>query len=492
MNESNASSFARRHETGIVTLGFTCLYVVAIVFFYSDWISDVPQADPLAYLAVLNGALCAGAALSWLAARRGRGRGAATVVVGTSCYAAALALLAAALPAGSAALCYAAGIPAGLGAGLLVPRWFVRAGELAGERYAYALGLASAVSAPVALALDTVSPPALIAACALLVLVSSALLALPKPSANDPDGAPANQRDDARAEGRPFAKLAAPLAYVFLLSIVYGVLDVVASANPGASDVPGLASLAAGIVADAGFLLYVRFDGRRYATMLNATLAVIATGLLFLPFLPGAYSIALVVLTHMGWEVALLISYTLVIKALRGDRAKLLAGAAFVFAFPRPGVVLGALAASAVAVDSRFAFAQTTIVSFALLYLIMMAIWLLRTREKRAAEHAIRKRDELIRRYVRARTDLQLLACDELAREHGLTKRETELLKLLAQGRDAAYVEKTLFLSRNTVKSYTKSLYAKLGVHSKQEVIDLVKEGMAFGEDGSVDREPPA
>ena len=70
MNESNASSFARRHETGIVTLGFTCLYVVAIVFFYSDWISDVPQADPLAYLAVLNGALCAGAALSWLAARR--------------------------------------------------------------------------------------------------------------------------------------------------------------------------------------------------------------------------------------------------------------------------------------------------------------------------------------------------------------------------------------------------------------------------------------
>ena len=56
-----------------------------------------------------------------------------------------------------------------------------------------------------------------------------------------------------------------------------------------------------------------------------------------------------------------------------------------------------------------------------------------------------------------------------------MTKRETELLKLLSQGRDAAHIEKTLFLSRNTVKSYSKSLYAKLGVHSKQELIDLVK-----------------
>ena len=148
------------------------------------------------------------------------------------------------------------------------------------------------------------------------------------------------------------------------------------------------------------------------------------------------------------------------------------------FAFPRPGVVLGSVAASFVAVDSRFAFAQMTIVSFALLYLIMMGIWLLRTREKRAAEHAIRKRDDLIKRYVRARNDLQDLACDELANEHGLTKRETEILKLLASGRDAAYIEKTLFLSLNTVKSYTKTLYAKLGVHSKQDVIDLVKDSL--------------
>lgn len=45
---------------------------------------------------------------------------------------------------------------------------------------------------------------------------------------------------------------------------------------------------------------------------------------------------------------------------------------------------------------------------------------------------------------------------------------------LLAQGRDAQFVSDTLYLSRNTVKSYQKSIYAKLGVHSKQEIIELV------------------
>ncbi|MBS5741539.1 MAG: helix-turn-helix transcriptional regulator [Adlercreutzia equolifaciens] len=62
----------------------------------------------------------------------------------------------------------------------------------------------------------------------------------------------------------------------------------------------------------------------------------------------------------------------------------------------------------------------------------------------------------------------------QLAAEHGLTNRETDILLLLAQGRDAQFVSDALYLSRNTVKSYQKSIYAKLGVHSKQEIIELV------------------
>ena len=205
---------------------------------------------------------------------------------------------------------------------------------------------------------------------------------------------------------------------------------------------------------------------------------VVATGVLFLPFLPQGYSVTLVVLTHMGWEVALLVIYTLAIGAARGSNASLLGWSAIVFALPRPALLAGSLTASFLAAEGQFAFTQMVVVAFALLYLIIMGVAVLRNREQRAYQRALRRKDELIRRYREAQRDLQELACEELAAAHGLTKREMELLRLLAQGRDASYVERTLFLSRNTVKSYRKSLYAKLGVHSQQELIDRVNAAM--------------
>lgn len=66
--------------------------------------------------------------------------------------------------------------------------------------------------------------------------------------------------------------------------------------------------------------------------------------------------------------------------------------------------------------------------------------------------------------------------CRSLADEFGLTPRETEVLEQLAQGRDLAFMEEKFVISRNTVKMHVRNIYAKLGVHSKQEVIDLVEQ----------------
>ena len=65
--------------------------------------------------------------------------------------------------------------------------------------------------------------------------------------------------------------------------------------------------------------------------------------------------------------------------------------------------------------------------------------------------------------------------CAVVAREHNLTPRETDALAQLARGRDLAFMEEKFVLSRNTVKMHIKHVYEKLGVHSKQEVIDLVE-----------------
>ncbi len=64
--------------------------------------------------------------------------------------------------------------------------------------------------------------------------------------------------------------------------------------------------------------------------------------------------------------------------------------------------------------------------------------------------------------------------CEELAMMAQLSKRETEILGYLVQGRSAPYIAEELFLSVNTVKTHIKRIYAKIGVHSREGLIDKV------------------
>ena len=66
--------------------------------------------------------------------------------------------------------------------------------------------------------------------------------------------------------------------------------------------------------------------------------------------------------------------------------------------------------------------------------------------------------------------------CDAVAAQYGLTPRELEVFRMLARGRDAAYIQEQLTVSRNTVKAHVKHIYAKLDIHSHQDLIDLVED----------------
>lgn len=68
-------------------------------------------------------------------------------------------------------------------------------------------------------------------------------------------------------------------------------------------------------------------------------------------------------------------------------------------------------------------------------------------------------------------------ACARLAQEAALTARETQALGLLARGLSTARIEEELGIGRNTVKYHVKNVYAKLGVHSQQELIERVGQG---------------
>ena len=69
---------------------------------------------------------------------------------------------------------------------------------------------------------------------------------------------------------------------------------------------------------------------------------------------------------------------------------------------------------------------------------------------------------------------LRARSLKKLAEMRGLSPRETEVFVLLAQGRTRAFIQDELVLSGSTVKTHVSHIYAKMGVHDRQEMMDLI------------------
>ncbi len=69
-----------------------------------------------------------------------------------------------------------------------------------------------------------------------------------------------------------------------------------------------------------------------------------------------------------------------------------------------------------------------------------------------------------------------LARCGIIGKYYGLSKREIDVFHLLACGRNAARVQEELMISAGTVNTHTRHIYQKLGIHTQQELIDLMQE----------------
>lgn len=80
------------------------------------------------------------------------------------------------------------------------------------------------------------------------------------------------------------------------------------------------------------------------------------------------------------------------------------------------------------------------------------------------------------------------------ARRFGLSETEEAIVSLIAQGRSRAFIARTLSYSENTIRNYTRTVYRKAQVHSKQELLDKVAEarheGAGLGGEGSAGAKP--
>lgn len=64
---------------------------------------------------------------------------------------------------------------------------------------------------------------------------------------------------------------------------------------------------------------------------------------------------------------------------------------------------------------------------------------------------------------------------DTMTSRYDLSDRESQVLHQIEQGSSMATIAQMLDISQNTVKTHMKHLYKKLGVHSRQEVLDMLQ-----------------
>lgn len=72
--------------------------------------------------------------------------------------------------------------------------------------------------------------------------------------------------------------------------------------------------------------------------------------------------------------------------------------------------------------------------------------------------------------------------CTLLSERYMLTDRQYDVLLLISQGRNAEYVASALSISVSTVQTHIRHIYQKTGVHTRQELIDLIEHTKISGE----------
>lgn len=379
----------------VAVIGFTCLYAVCVSFFYSSWLVGRPGFAPTAFDNVLNPSILAASLLFSLLVRSKLPLGrTACLAAGYAGFALALGgTFFAATKSLDPAVVAASAIAAGIGMGLVMPFYFEAFARYSSRRIAIAFGIMSlggmAANMLLGFAPDAVS----LAAYALLLGASALCLGFAYRA--EADG---SERRDPPSHARG-ALSKHDFLNVFLvsgvctfaLSIVYGILDTAAtgtSASPAASI---LISQFGGIAAAAVFLAYFGTRSKPNPSMLfNVVFGILATGILFLPFLSNDYAVSLNILAAAGWKLVMLALFYLVVTTYAHCRTKLLVGISLAYALPRFGLFVGQNVAQLLGVGSTADFVRTTAVAFFLLYLILMVIWMVNSHERKRAESQAR------------------------------------------------------------------------------------------------------
>lgn len=207
---------------------------------------------------------------------------------------------------------------------------------------------------------------------------------------------------------------------------------------------------------------------------------LMAAGLLLMPFVDGVARGVADMAIMGGYIILEMFAWSVLSDISRTTRAP----AAVVFGIGKSGMNIGLLAGCLLGL---YASSQSTVIMLGMSVVIVYVFILLGALSpgKRQAAlvppiHGICEEDSAGDLASTPSLDeMRGAACRALAEAYGLSRREEEVLRLLSAGRSLEVIGGKLGISQSTVRSHRDHIYRKLGIHDRQELLDLM-DGQAY------------
>lgn len=274
-----------------------------------------------------------------------------------------------------------------------------------------------------------------------------------------------------------FAREVEPLFVAF--GIVFGATFVYLFNFGGPTLIVGLLF----IVPGAGLIALLASFGKEpsITVVQRSCLCITVFSCVALPFTSGLLQLCIAGLVVMCWAVILAINYSLAVRKLKQDWVSPVFRRLPVrLSFRSIGFCVGWLYATAICIvfgAHAEAFAVARLVSV----VVLVAVFVIflpdaHHHDEGAMEKLASESQQQVKTVERTESELFEARCAAVSSLYGLSPREADVLRYLARGRNAAYLQEKLCVSPHTVKSHIYNIYRKLDIHSQQKLMNFIEE----------------
>lgn len=394
---------------------------------------------------------------------------AALVVAGSACI-----VVTVVMPGTPSGVLVFGGIITGIGSASITTSWgaVFAAEESTTTAYGTTLGLYFFTTV-FALAFSACTIPVLIAFSILSPVISVAYLS----ASNPPDWSKDDAADSEALPRNERMRLAGTLVYIVLTSVVIGAVGALCN-DTKAFGLDATTLIVVAIIAISALACGL-FGNIKIKALLTGTSLVLAVFLLVLPFGEGnplVYVLGIAGKAH-GWIVVwtFIILECSRVKKFPAMYVGLGMGAHYIGFLTGQGLV-DVMHSFGTTEFHSYLFPFSLICMFLLVVSYLVAIATLQ--KDLDIEEEIAETDEA-EANEGSDPESAMRPFDRkvaLAAEHyGLTEREQEIMWHLAKGYSSKAIQTKLFISASTVSAHSGNIYRKMGVHSKEEVGEIVR-----------------